>query len=69
MSNLTFNLAGPPLHLDDPQRALDRSVRHAMILAALLVVVVALMASVIRVTGAVMGNGKLSVESLSLIHI
>lgn len=63
MSNLTFNLAGPPLHLDDPQRALDRSVRHAMILAALLVVVVALMASVIRVTGAVMGNGKLSVES------
>lgn len=63
MSEITLNLASAPLHLDDPQRALERSVRHAMILVAVLVIIVVLMASVIRLTGAVMGNGKLSVES------
>lgn len=48
---------------DDPQRALDRSLRHAMLLVGVLIVAIALMASVIRVTGAVIGSGKLSVES------
>ncbi|OWK32106.1 HlyD family type I secretion periplasmic adaptor subunit [Sphingomonas mucosissima] len=48
---------------DDPQRALDRSLRHAVILVSALIVVIALMASVIKVTGAVIGEGRLSVES------
>lgn len=56
------SIALPPPN-DDPQEALDRSLRHAMILVAALVIVLVLMATVIRVSGAVIGTGKLSVES------
>lgn len=62
-NDMTLRLADPVYALDDPQRALDRSLRHAILLVAALVVAIALMASVIRVTGAVIGTGKLSVES------
>ena len=47
----------------DPRAQLDRSLRQAFILVGALVVVLALMASVIKVSGAVIGTGKLSVES------
>ena len=47
----------------DPQQALDRTLRHAVILVSALVVVIVLMAAVIKVTGAVIGSGRLSVES------
>lgn len=62
---IALNLGAVPVFEDasDPQRSLDRSLRHAVILVSVLVVVIALMASVIRVTGAVIGNGRLSVES------
>ncbi len=64
MSNDTsLSFAGPAYALDDPQRALDRSLRQAILLVAILVIAIALMASVIRLTGAVIGTGKLSVES------
>lgn len=66
-SDLALNLTMPtvvdggPLH--DPQHALDRSLRQSAVLVAALIVVIALMASVIQVTGAVIGSGRLSVES------
>lgn len=64
MSNdMILTATGPSLTFDDPQRALDRSLHQALALVAALVVTIALMASVIKVTGAVIGNGKLSVES------
>ncbi len=59
---LTF---APPIDRpqQDPRAQLDRSLRQAFILVGALVVVLALMASVIKVSGAVIGTGKLSVES------
>lgn len=65
--DIALNLAVVPVFEGeaghDPQRSLDRSLRHAVILVSALVVVIALMASVIKVTGAVIGEGRLSVES------
>lgn len=66
-SDLALNLAVPavvdsgPLH--DPQQALNRSLRQSALLVAALIAAIALMASVIQVTGAVIGSGRLSVES------
>ena len=59
---LTF---APPIDRpqQDPRALLDRSLRQAFILVGALVAVLALMASVIKVSGAVIGTGKLSVES------
>jgi HlyD family secretion protein len=62
-TEMALRFDGPPLAYDDPQRALDRSLHQALLLVAALIVAIALMASVIKVTGAVIGNGKLSVES------
>lgn len=59
----TLALAGSSPPMDDPQQALDRSLRHAMVLVGALILAIAMMASVIKVTGAVIGSGKLSVES------
>lgn len=65
--DIALNLAVTPAFESsaghDPQRALDRSLRHAVILVSALIVVIASMASVIKVTGAVIGEGRLSVES------
>lgn len=64
---IALDLSGPalfePTALHDPQQALDRTLRQAVFLISALAVVITLMASAIKVTGAVIGNGRLSVES------
>jgi HlyD family secretion protein len=52
-----------PVENDHPERALDRTLKLAMIVVGLLVTGLVAMASVIQTSGAVIGNGRLSVES------
>ena len=56
-------MPGPDSPVGDPQATLQRSVRLSMIVLGALVIALVLLSSVVRITGAVIGQGEVRVES------